>query len=328
MITRVIISPKWRMPRPNSVSGGRTASRWAIAPKAVSAPVPTMTAVPIPVWTAVPEEDAVARVGDTVRPRGQVARRLLDRQRLAGQRRLADVQVLDVEQTGIRRHEIARVELDDVAGDQVRDRQLLLRPSRRTAAVVATCLRIVVHGAARLELHEEVQQHAEQDHRDDDQAADRVAQRDRDDAGHQENDDEGIGEEAEEADQGREARLLHQAFGPWTSRRRPLRPRSARQAWRGAARATPREGGPRTRRSVALTPWLSSASSSARPTTTGDATGEGRPRCGRGARTARHAAGSARYRTCASRSNTPSARRSPISRAAPRMATIQAAGVE
>src|SRR5665647_1133633 len=54
MITRVIISPKWRMPRPNSVSGGRMASRWAIAPKAVSLPVRTMTAVPIPVCTAVP----------------------------------------------------------------------------------------------------------------------------------------------------------------------------------------------------------------------------------------------------------------------------------
>ena len=49
MITRVIISPKWRMPRPNSVSGGRVASRWAISPKAVFLPVRTMTAVPIPV---------------------------------------------------------------------------------------------------------------------------------------------------------------------------------------------------------------------------------------------------------------------------------------
>ena len=49
MITRVIINPKWRIPRPNSVSGGRITKRWAISPKAVSLPVHTMTAVPIPV---------------------------------------------------------------------------------------------------------------------------------------------------------------------------------------------------------------------------------------------------------------------------------------
>ena len=49
MVTHVSIIPKWRMPRPNSVSGGRIARRFAISPQAVSFPVQTMTAVPIPV---------------------------------------------------------------------------------------------------------------------------------------------------------------------------------------------------------------------------------------------------------------------------------------
>ena len=45
----LIIIPKCRMPRANSVSGGCVARRFAISPKAVSLPVQTMTAVPIPV---------------------------------------------------------------------------------------------------------------------------------------------------------------------------------------------------------------------------------------------------------------------------------------
>ncbi len=328
-MTRVIIRPKRRMPRPNSVSGGRRASRWAMAPKAVSAPVRDDDRRADPGLNRRAQEDAVARVGDTVLSRGQVARRLLDGQGLTGERRLADVQVLDGQQTGIRRDEIARVELDDVPGNQVRDRQFLLAPIAQDGRRRGHLLADVVHGPARLELHEEVQQHAEQHHRDDDQAADRVAQRERDGAGHEEDDDEGIGEEAQEADQAGEARLL----APGCSGRgragvEPLLRRSARQAWRGAARATPREGGPRTRRSVALTPWLSSASSSARPTTTGDATAARRPALRSWRANGAPRRGSARYRTCASRSKTPSARRRPISRAAPRMATIQAAGVE
>src|SRR5450759_846898 len=52
---------------------------------------------------------------------------------------------------------------------------------------------------AGLELHEEVQQDAEQDHRDDDQSADPVSQRERNRAGHQKDDDERIAEEADEA---------------------------------------------------------------------------------------------------------------------------------
>ena len=62
-----------------------------------------------------------------------------------------------------------------------------------------------------LELHEEVQEHAEHDHRDDDQSADRVAERERNGAGHQQDDDEGIGQEAKKTDQPGKARLAHQA---------------------------------------------------------------------------------------------------------------------
>ena len=143
-----------------------------------------------------PEEDAVARLGHTVRPLRKLPGDLFDRERLAGQRGLAHLKVLDVEQTGVRRHEVSCVELDDVAGDQVRDRQLLLLPVADDGGGGGDLLPDRLHRVTRLELHEEVQQHTEQDHRDDDQATDRVAQRDRDDAGHQKNDDEGIGEEA------------------------------------------------------------------------------------------------------------------------------------
>ena len=85
------------------------------------------------------------------------------------------------------------------------------RPSRITAAVVATCFRISSTACLSLKLHEEVQQHAEQDHRDDDQSADGVAQRERYAAGHEKDDDQGIGQETEEAEQRSEARLPHQA---------------------------------------------------------------------------------------------------------------------
>jgi hypothetical protein len=54
----------------------------------------------------------------------------------------------------------------------------------------------LLHRMSSLELHKEVQQYAEQDHRDDDQPADRVTQHERDGAGYEKDDDEGIGKEA------------------------------------------------------------------------------------------------------------------------------------
>jgi hypothetical protein len=69
----------------------------------------------------------------------------------------------------------------------------------------------LLHGMAGLELHEEVQQDAEQDHRDDDQSADPVSQRERNRAGHQKDDHERIAEEADEAQERREAPLLDEA---------------------------------------------------------------------------------------------------------------------
>ena len=107
MITRVIISPKWRMPRPNSVSGGRIAKRWAIAPKAVSLPVQTMTAVPIPVCTAVPRKTLLLASATPCFPCGKILGCLLDGQRLSSEGRLAHVQVLCFQQTGVRRHKVS-----------------------------------------------------------------------------------------------------------------------------------------------------------------------------------------------------------------------------
>jgi hypothetical protein len=181
MMTRVIINPKWRMPRANSVSGGRAASRWAISPKAVSRPVETMTAVPIPVWTAVPRKTLLLASVTPCVPFGSSPATFFYRERLAGQRGLADLKVLGVEQTGVRRHEIScREPRPRSAGPSPARRE------RRRRSWRPACGTPPPRDAPGTP--------AEQDHRDDDHATDGVAQRDRDDAGHQQNDDEGIGE--------------------------------------------------------------------------------------------------------------------------------------
>ena len=69
----------------------------------------------------------------------------------------------------------------------------------------------ILHRMPRLKLHIEVHHHAEQHDGDDDRAADRIAEHDRNGAGRQQDQDQGIGKEAQETDQTREARLSHQA---------------------------------------------------------------------------------------------------------------------
>ncbi len=71
-----------------------------------------------------------------------------------------------------------------------------------------------------LKLHVEVHDHAEQDYGDDDRAADRIVQHDRDGAGSQKNENERIGKKAEETHQSGEARLPHQAV--WAMDTQPL----------------------------------------------------------------------------------------------------------
>ena len=158
-------------------------------------------------------EDAVPRIADRVLSCRKIGGGLLDRQRLAGERRLPDVQVLRLQQASVGRHEVSGVQPDDVAGDQLGDRQLQLPSIAQDGGGRGDLLLDCLHGMAGLELHEEVQKDAEQDHRDDDQSTDPVSQRERSRAGHQKNDDERIGEEAEEVYEGREAVLPNEAVG-------------------------------------------------------------------------------------------------------------------
>ncbi len=117
------------------------------------------------------------------------------------------MQVSDFEETGIRRHQIPGVEPDDVPGHQFRHRHFLLAPVANHRGSGCNLLPNLLHRMLSLKLHEEVQQHAEQDHGDDDQSADRVAQHERYAAGHQKDDDQGIDQKAEKIDQSREARF-------------------------------------------------------------------------------------------------------------------------
>jgi hypothetical protein len=60
-VIRISRKPYWRIPRSNSVSGGRSRRRAAIAPNAVSAPVRTTRARAVPLRTDVPMKTQFAR---------------------------------------------------------------------------------------------------------------------------------------------------------------------------------------------------------------------------------------------------------------------------
>ena len=180
MITRVIISPKWRMPRPNSVSGGRMRQALGdLAEGGISAGADDDRGAD-PCLDGGAQEDAVARVGNAVLPRWQItapsSRRASDSPVSADSRTCRS---FDLQQTGVRRHKVSGIEPDDVARDQFRDRQFLFSPVAHHGGRGGDLLPNLLHRMPSLELHEEVQQHAEQDHRDDDQSADRVAERER-----------------------------------------------------------------------------------------------------------------------------------------------------
>ena len=155
-----------------------------------------------------PQKDAVGGVGHAVLARRKIGRRLIDGQRLPGEGRLAHVQVLGVQQTGIGRRQIAGIEPDDIAGDQFRHRQLPLLAIAQNRGSGGDLLPNILHRVPCLKLHVEVHDHAEQDDGDDDRAADRIAQHDRDGAGRQENQDQRIGEETQESRAGRRSATL------------------------------------------------------------------------------------------------------------------------
>ena len=121
------------------------------------------------------------------------------------------MQVLGLQQTGIGRRQVPGIEPDDIPGDQLCDRQLQFVSITQNRGSCSNLLPNILHRMSSLKLHVEVHDHAEQDDGDDDRAADRIAQRDRDGAGRQENEDQGIGKKAEKTDQSGEARLPYQA---------------------------------------------------------------------------------------------------------------------
>ena len=88
-----------------------------------------------------------------------------------------------------------------------------VRPDRAASDLLARVLLLsnILHCMSGLKLYIEIHDDAEQDYGDDHRAADRIVQRDRDGAGRQENQDEGIHEKAEKGDQSGEAGLLFQA---------------------------------------------------------------------------------------------------------------------
>ena len=142
IITRVIINPKWRMPRPNSVSGGRMASRWAMAPKAVSLPVRTMTAVPIPVCMAVPRKRLLLASAMVCCPAGRSLAALStgkDSPVSADSRTCRSLLSNKRASAGARSPALSRM---ISPGTSSATGSSSSWPSRKTEAVVATCLRM------------------------------------------------------------------------------------------------------------------------------------------------------------------------------------------
>ena len=107
---RVINRPNWRMPRSNSVSGGRVARRAAMAPKAVCAAGRHDQRGGHPRLHRRAEKDAVIRLVDDVMVARQVMGLFLHRQRFPGERRLAHLQIFFLQQAAIRGDQIAGVE--------------------------------------------------------------------------------------------------------------------------------------------------------------------------------------------------------------------------
>ncbi len=101
-----IRNPNRRVPRSNSVSGGRASKLVATRPNSVAGPVATMTATPSPLITEVPRKTAVTA---SPSPPATAAggRLLLAGQRLAGERGFVDEQVPGREKPASAGHQIA-----------------------------------------------------------------------------------------------------------------------------------------------------------------------------------------------------------------------------
>jgi hypothetical protein len=100
------------------------------------------------------QKDTVAPVADRVLPHREIIRGFRDGHGLAGERGLAHMQVLCLQQAGVGRHQICGVQPDDVLRNQRGDRQVLLPPIAGNGGHRRDLLLNLLHRMARLELHE------------------------------------------------------------------------------------------------------------------------------------------------------------------------------
>src|ERR1019366_4177357 len=121
------------------------------------------------------------------------------------------MQVLYVQQTGVRWHQVSCVEPDDISRDQFGCRQFLFSSIPHHRGGQGNLLLNVLHCVSGLEFHQEIQQYAEKYDCKDDQPADVLSECKRYAAGNDKNDDERITEETKKAEQRSEARLMDQA---------------------------------------------------------------------------------------------------------------------
>jgi len=199
------------MPRPNSVSGGPRSQTLRDHSKCGTSACADDDRRAKPCLNRSAQEYTVGRVGNTVHPLRQIARGLLDGQRLPGERRLAHLQVFHIQQTCVRRHQVTRSEPDDIPRDQLRNRQFPFLSITHHGGCCGNLFPNLCQRVLCLEFHEKVQQNAEEDYGDDDESANLVPQSQGYAAGDEKDDNEGIGKEAKEGEQACEARLLRHA---------------------------------------------------------------------------------------------------------------------
>ena len=119
-VMRMIRKPKRRTPTSKEVGGGVVSSSPAIAPIAEVSPVRATSRRAEPEITEVPMNAGARRIGEVLGLR-RVARALLDRVGLAGQKRLAHEKIARFEHARIGRNQVAGGDQQHVPGDDQGD---------------------------------------------------------------------------------------------------------------------------------------------------------------------------------------------------------------
>ena len=203
---RVMRSANCRVPRSNSVSGGRVDQARGDVAERGRRPRRDDQRRRRPAHDRRAEEDDVAGVRRLTRSDLEVARVLLGRHRLARERGLLDVEVSGLEEARVGRHAIPGRQPDDVAGDQVAPADLapgsIAEGGRRRRHGVAQSLRDAMGAVG---LHE-VEHHAQGHHEDDDGGVDPFAEDRGGGARDQQDDDQRIRQEQEDLNEAGRAR--------------------------------------------------------------------------------------------------------------------------